>query len=73
MLLVRQLAAECLGTFILVLVGCGACMSFPDHSQGGTFNTPTHIGSRVSIALAFGLARVALGMVPWNKLFSGGF
>lgn len=41
----RQLFAECLGTFFLVLLGCGSTMAWPDYSP-----------SMVHISLTFGLA-----------------
>lgn len=46
----RGVACECLGSLILVLVGCGACVEtgFPEHSY------------TVKVALAFGLAYTAV-------------
>lgn len=65
-----SLVAEAVGTFVLVLIGCGTCLggSSPDGSSNASWENsePT----KVQISLAFGLA---VATVVWNVAhISGG-
>jgi len=55
--LLRQLAAECIGTLLLVLVGCGSCMGGDQEDGPKQFGDQANI---VRIALTFGLTVATL-------------
>merc|ERR1719175_116018 len=57
LLLLRQLAAECIGTLLLVLVGCGSCMGGDQEDGVKQLGDQANI---VRIALTFGLTVATL-------------
>lgn len=52
----KGIVAEFVGTLLLVLVGCGSCVSFPEVDASGDVVRPQGYEKTVQIALCFGLS-----------------